>query len=99
MAAVVCGCDLVLLSRHADYIHTYMRTELGDFVQGDGNYVQLSRNSLCSQHKVSVEYLCFRVFYRPNQLKGHQSHYRPEVPRGFEEVKVPRLRNNGPGWW
>ena len=23
----------------------------------------------------------------------------PEVPRGFQEVKVPRLRDNGPGWW
>jgi len=28
-----------------------------------------------------------------------QSHYRPEVPRGFQEVKVPRLRDTGPGWW
>jgi len=28
-----------------------------------------------------------------------QSHYRPEVSRGFQEVKVPRLRDNGPGWW
>jgi len=26
-----------------------------------------------------------------------QSHYRPEVPRGFNEVKVPRLHNNDPG--
>ena len=24
-----------------------------------------------------------------------QSPYRPEVPRGFQEVKVPRLRGNG----
>jgi len=31
--------------------------------------------------------------------KVNQSHYRPEVPRGFLEVKVPRLRDNGPGWW
>jgi hypothetical protein len=23
----------------------------------------------------------------------------PEVPGGFQEVKVPRLRNNGLGWW
>jgi hypothetical protein len=29
--------------------------------------------------------------------KVKQSHYRPEVPRGFQEVKVPRLRDNGPG--
>jgi len=21
------------------------------------------------------------------------------VPRGFQEVKVPTLRDNGPGWW
>jgi len=23
----------------------------------------------------------------------------PEVPRGFKEFKVSRLRDNGPGWW
>jgi len=26
--------------------------------------------------------------------KVNQSHYRPEVPKGFQEVKVPRLRDN-----
>jgi len=31
--------------------------------------------------------------------KVNQSHYRPEVPRRFQEVKVPRLCDNGPGWW
>ena len=31
--------------------------------------------------------------------KVNQSRYRPEVPRGFQEVKVPRFRNNGTGWW
>jgi len=31
--------------------------------------------------------------------KVKQSHYRPEVLRGFQVVKVPRLRDNGPGWW
>jgi hypothetical protein len=31
--------------------------------------------------------------------KVNQSHYRPEVPRGFQEVKVPTLRDNGPEWW
>ena len=30
---------------------------------------------------------------------ANQSHYRPEVPRVFQEVKVPRLRDNGPEWW
>jgi len=28
------------------------------------------------------------------KVKVNQSHYRPEVPRGFQEVKVPRLRDN-----
>jgi len=32
-------------------------------------------------------------------FKVNQSHYRTEVPRGFQEVKVPRLRDNGPEWW
>jgi len=31
--------------------------------------------------------------------KVNQSHYRPEVPRGFQDVKVPRLRDSGSGWW
>jgi len=30
--------------------------------------------------------------------KVNQSHYRPEVPRKLQEVKVPRQRDNGP-WW
>ena len=33
------------------------------------------------------------------KVKVNQSHYRSEVPRGFQEVKVPRLRDNGPEWW
>jgi len=28
----------------------------------------------------------------------NKSHYRLEVPRGFQEVKVPRLGDRGPGW-
>jgi len=32
-------------------------------------------------------------------IEVNQSHYRPEVPREFQEVKIPRLRDNGPGWW
>jgi len=33
------------------------------------------------------------------EVKVNQSHYRPEVPRGFQEAKVPGLRDNGPEWW
>ena len=81
-----------MLSRHADYIHTYMRTELGDSVQGDGNFVQLPRNSLCSHHRVSVEYLCFHVFYRPNHLKGLSDISRitgPSCPEGSRKLRFP----------
>ena len=28
-----------------------------------------------------------------------QTRYRPEVPRGFQEVKVPRYHDNSTGWW
>jgi len=31
--------------------------------------------------------------------KLNQSHYRPEVPRGFQEVTAPTLRDNDPEWW
>jgi len=34
-----------------------------------------------------------------NRKELNQSHYRPEVRREFQEVKVPRLRDNGTGWW
>ena len=44
------------------------------------------------------EPLC-TVLVKNCNKKVKQSHYRPEVPRGFQEVKVPRLRDSGPGWW
>ena len=31
-------------------------------------------------------------------IKVTQSHYRPEVPREFQEFKFPRLRVTGPEW-
>jgi len=31
--------------------------------------------------------------------KVNQSHYRPEVPRWFQEVNFLRLHDSGPGWW
>ena len=43
-----------------------------------------------------VHLSCYNVH---NIVKVNQSHYRPEVPRGFQEVQVPILRENGPGWW
>jgi len=50
-------------------------------------------NTLCGQN---VELFNVKLAVK---VKVNQSHYRPEVPRGFQEVKVPRLRDNGPEWW
>jgi len=49
-----------------------------------------------SKYFLDVKYKEIEVF---NNNKVNESHYRPEVPRGFQEVKVPRLRDNGPRWW
>jgi hypothetical protein len=43
--------------------------------------------------------ICWRNINLHDIKKLNQSHYRPEMPGGFQEVKVPRLRNNSPGWW
>jgi len=32
-------------------------------------------------------------------VKVNQSHYRPEVLRGFQEINVLTLHDNGPGGW
>ena len=34
-----------------------------------------------------------------NMFKVSQSNNRPDVPRRFQEVKVPKLRDNDTGWW
>ena len=36
---------------------------------------------------------------RVHNSKVNQPNYRPEVPRGFQEIKILRLRDNGPGLW
>ena len=33
-----------------------------------------------------------------SSVKVNQSHYSPQVPRGFQEVKVLRFHDNGTGW-
>jgi len=45
------------------------------------------------QRAVYISELMYTVWRKE---KVNQSHYRPEVPRGFQEVKVPKLRDNGP---
>ena len=38
-------------------------------------------------------------YFNYNYCKVNQSYYRPEVPREFQEVKVPRFHENVTGWW
>ena len=52
-----------------------------------------------SAHKVHRTRKSDVEFLVKKKKRVVQSHYRPEVPRGFQEVKVPRLRDNGTGWW
>ena len=57
-----------------------------------------SRNFQNIQH--TVEKFFIRICaLRVIKVMVNQSHYRPEVPRGFQEVKVPRFCDSGPGWW
>ena len=46
-----------------------------------------------------ASHLMGNTYHNVTVVKVNQSHYRSEVPRGFQEVKVPRLRDNGPEWW
>ena len=55
-------------------------------------------NKVLESSTIIVNY-CIIINAHFNLKKVNQSHYRPEVPRGFQEVKVPRSRYNGPGWW
>ena len=59
-------------------------------------------NSQSFLAKVNVVYLNNADQGRISQypcVKVKQSNYRPEVPRRFQEVKVPRLRDNDLEWW
>jgi len=59
---------------------------------------RLQYRPYCRTYIYIYIYICIR-FSELVKKKVNQSHYRPEVPRGFQEIKVPRLRDNGPGWW
>ena len=50
-------------------------------------------------YKVARLNVTLTLEYSSIVKKVNQSHYRPEVPRRFQEAKVPTLRDNGPGWW
>jgi len=50
-------------------------------------------------HRVTTQLQLIIIIIIIIIITVNQSHYRPEVPRGFRDVKVPRLRDNGTGWW
>jgi len=58
--------------------------------------------SFGSEYRIPVQVTDISTASKSNhkiRWKVKQSHYRPEVPRGFQEVKIPGLRDNGPGCW
>ena len=44
-------------------------------------------------------HVTIRMILKKELVKVNRSHYQSEVPREFQEVKIPRLRDNGTGWW
>ena len=91
--AVGCGpaCNGLPLNT---YISKYARTKR--CYNERGSRTHYVRSSIL--HCVVCVCVCIIYIYIYIYIyKVNQSHYRPEVPRGFQEVKVPRLRDNGPG--
>ena len=91
------SCKSSLHSCHTKYIHNQARSKTMNtvlaaaFIVGTYMYVSLYMDIM-----VFYAYdVCVYIYYI---YKVNQSHYRAEVPRGFQEVKVPRLRDNGPEW-
>jgi len=41
----------------------------------------------------------FSLYFTKYLKKVNQSRCRPEVPRGFQEVKFVRSSDNNPEWW
>ena len=91
--SAACFTKLLLLQMWAVYMPWANMTKLRD----------LTRRT--SEARDTNRYEWFALFFSfgpdiPYNIKKiNLSHYRPEVPRGFQEVKVLTLRDNGPGWW
>ena len=47
----------------------------------------------------AIRQLWKATFLERLAFKVNMSHFTPQVTRWFQEVKVPRLRHSGPGWW
>ena len=73
-------------SRITVHVHTNARTH---------KYTEMQR-------KISPDRVCISFSANGSKVKGKR-YSSPvtflEWPRGFQEVKVPRLRDSGTGWW
>jgi len=57
--------------------------------------------------RIFIQCLCYSdmhsyhtaTIYNYIKVKVKQSRYRPGVVQRFQEVKVPRIHDNGTGWW
>jgi len=91
--SAVCFTELLLLQMWAVDMLWANMTNLRD----------QTRRTLEARDTNRYEWFALFFSFGPDILynikKVNLSHYRPEVPRGFQEVKVPTLRDNGPGWW
>ena len=63
-----------------------------------GPFVLVNLTAFFSDKEAQCSNITLRTDMSYSLKKVNQSHYRPQVPRGFQEVKVRRLRDNGPGW-
>jgi hypothetical protein len=53
----------------------------------------INEGSILENKKKSQNQYLFQVKNKISPITGQK------CPRGFQEVKVPRLRDNDPGWW
>jgi len=70
---------------------------LGHIAQWLADGERRTNHGLGSTHSRCGFFKFFKeIYYTQCVKKVNQSHYRPKVPKGFQEVKVPRLHDNGP---
>jgi hypothetical protein len=64
-----------------------------DWTESDEDHVEQREGDSESAEDVTSEDDCCNEVGKGSPVTGL------EWPRGFQEVKVPRLHNNGTGWW
>jgi len=103
----------VLLSRQSKSFHTYawmvhgLSTGQSAFIiSQDSNMLFLVLIRILRQVRCIGTHCMWSLFIYITMIhiimfllcKENHYHYRLQVPRGFQEVKVPTIHDNGPGW-